>query len=244
MRHIQCLSGNMIKIIAAITMLIDHIGVVLYPHVTLFRIIGRISFPLFAFMLAEGARYTKSRVRHILLLGGLALLCQVVFYIVSGLLIMSILVTFTISLALIYLMEAAKRVLLSQNARCRDRILLPLSFLIATFAAWLFCYFFTVDYGFVGCMVPLILSLPNTRGIENAPPTLVRLDTPLARIPLVCLCILIAALEFGSLQLFSALSLPFLLLYSGKRGRWRMKYFFYVFYPLHLVLLYGIALFL
>lgn len=244
MRHIRCLSGNTIKIIAAISMLIDHIGVVFCPNNMPLHAIGRIAFPLFAFMLAEGARYTKNKRRHILLLGGLALICQVVFYIATRGLMMSILVTFTISLALIYLMEIAKRVLLSENARRREKILWPLAFLFAAFAAWLFCYFFVVDYGFVGCMVPVILSIPNSRGIENAPPMLVRLDTLMARIPLSCLCILLVTLEFGTLQLFSSLALPFLLLYSGKRGRWRMKYFFYLFYPLHLVLLYGIALFL
>ena len=243
-RNIRCLSGNAIKIIAAICMLFDHIGVVLYPNDNILRIIGRIAFPLFAFMLAEGARYTKNRTRHLLFLGTLALICQVVFYIASRMLLMCIFVTFTISLGLIYLLDAAKRALLTEGTSRRVRFLWPLAFLLASLAAWLFCHYFEVDYGFVGCMVPVILSLPNTRGLEDPPPALVRLDTPLARVPLSCLGILLGALEYGAFQLFSAMSLPFLLLYSGKRGRWRMKYFFYLFYPLHLVLLYGIALFL
>ena len=38
--------------------------------------------------------------------------------------------------------------------------------------------------------------------------------------------------------------LPLLLAYSGKRGKWNLKYFFYIFYPVHLVILEGIALLL
>ena len=41
------LSGNMLKIIAAISMLIDHIGYMFFPDVIIFRIIGRLAFPIF-----------------------------------------------------------------------------------------------------------------------------------------------------------------------------------------------------
>ena len=240
MQRIRCLSGNTLKIIAAIAMLIDHIGVIFYPQNVPLRIIGRIAFPIFAFMLAEGARYTRNKRRHILMLGGLALTCQVVFTLATGSLLMSILVTFTFSLLLIYLLDAAKRAILSEDGRRTDRILLPLAFFLAAAAIFWFCRRFEVDYGFVGCMVPVILSIPNTRGLENAPPLLRRLDTVPARIPFSCLGILLVALEFGAFQFFSALALPFLLLYSGKRGNWHMKYFFYIFYPAHLVFLYGL----
>jgi hypothetical protein len=46
--------------------------------------------------------------------------------------------------------------------------------------------------------------------------------------------------EVGFVQKYSLLALVPLLLYSGKRGKLRMKYFFYIFYPLHLVVLEGI----
>ena len=47
-----------IQFIAALTMLIDHIGMVFFPSAIGFRAIGRLSFPLFAFGIAEGVRYT------------------------------------------------------------------------------------------------------------------------------------------------------------------------------------------
>ena len=48
-----------IQCVAALTMLIDHIGAVFFPAVMGFRAIGRLSFPLFAFGIAQGVAYTS-----------------------------------------------------------------------------------------------------------------------------------------------------------------------------------------
>ena len=55
--------------------------------------------------------------------------------------------------------------------------------------------------------------------------------------PMLGLGLLLLAWELGSIQFYALMALPLLMLYSGKRGKWNMKYFFYVFYPAHLVLL-------
>ena len=57
-------SNNVLKIIACITMLLDHMGFILFPQYPIFRIIGRIAFPIFAFLLAEGCYYTKNKLRQ------------------------------------------------------------------------------------------------------------------------------------------------------------------------------------
>ena len=57
------LSGNQLKIIAAISMTVDHLGFILFPSLIILRIIGRIAFPIFAYMIAEGCRYTKNEKR-------------------------------------------------------------------------------------------------------------------------------------------------------------------------------------
>ena len=47
------LTGNQLKLIAAVAMLLDHAGILLFPHVRLFRILGRLAYPVFAYMIAE-----------------------------------------------------------------------------------------------------------------------------------------------------------------------------------------------
>ena len=58
------LSGNQLKIIAMLTMLVDHIGVQLFPECIILRIIGRLSLPIFAYMIAEGCLHTRNRPKY------------------------------------------------------------------------------------------------------------------------------------------------------------------------------------
>ncbi len=71
------MTGFHLKLIALTTMFIDHIGAVFFPQVTLLRVIGRISFPLYAFLIAEGCRYTRNRGRYALGLGVFALISEI-----------------------------------------------------------------------------------------------------------------------------------------------------------------------
>ena len=92
MKRIAVLNSTALKIIAAITMLVDHLGVIIFPQYVVFRVIGRISFPLYAFMIAEGCRYTRNRLRHFLIIFGLGSLFQLVFWLVTRVEYMGILI--------------------------------------------------------------------------------------------------------------------------------------------------------
>ena len=59
------LTNNQLKIIAMISRVLDHIGLVFFPKVVLFRFLGRISFPIYAYMIAEGCAHTKNRKRYL-----------------------------------------------------------------------------------------------------------------------------------------------------------------------------------
>ena len=73
------ISSGALKVIAAGSMIIDHIGFALFPKITILRIIGRISFPIYCFLLAESARYTGNIRRFLFKLGIFALISEIPF---------------------------------------------------------------------------------------------------------------------------------------------------------------------
>ena len=70
------LSTFQLKWIAIITMLIDHIGAVLFPYELGYRIIGRIAFPIFCFLIVEGFSHTRDVRRYMVRLGIFALISE------------------------------------------------------------------------------------------------------------------------------------------------------------------------
>lgn len=58
------ISQDALKILACATMLIDHIGAIFCPELGWMRLVGRISFPIYTFLLSEGVHYTRSPVKY------------------------------------------------------------------------------------------------------------------------------------------------------------------------------------
>ena len=73
------LSAMTLKYIAMATMLVDHMGYVLFPWILWLRCVGRIAFPIFAFQIAEGCIRTHDRRRYALRLLLFAVLTEVPF---------------------------------------------------------------------------------------------------------------------------------------------------------------------
>ena len=219
----KILSGNHLKLIAAATMFLDHMGLMLFPGNLWFRIIGRLALPIYAYMIAEGCKYTRNRGKYFGMVFGLAVLCQTVYFFFAGDTYLSILFTLSLAILTIFALQRYKTAPTTGNA---------LVFSLAVAAVWLLNRIFTIDYGFWGCMLPVFAALPHNTGY----------DQPSVSTAFLGLGLTLLALDTGSIQWFSLLALPLLLLYSGKRGKYRMKYFFYIFYPAHLVVLEGIAM--
>lgn len=215
------LTGNQLKLIALITMTVDHIGMLLLPRLMILRIIGRIAMPLYAYMIAEGCRYTHDRRRYFLRLAGLALVCQIVYYFADRSLYQCILVTFSMSVLCIRAVDTARR---------KGGVFWMLA-AAALLGAWAVCELlpvkisgFGVDYGFFGVLLPVILYYFGKKGIVPG--------------------MLLLCLSIGELQWWALAAVPLMLLYNGQRGSRSLGWVFYLYYPLHLAVLYGVALLL
>lgn len=222
-------TNNQLKIIAMLTMTVDHVGAILLPQVTWLRLIGRLAFPIYAFMIAEGCRHTRSLPRYLATLGALAGVCQGVYFFAMGSLHQSILVTFTLSVGLCMLVKLA-----AEKRSFWTRLALGGAvvgvFWITQLLPGLLSYTdFSVDYGFFGVMLPVCVYWAGTKT---------------ARLAVAGLVLGAMALTMWPGQWASLLALPLLALYNGHRGKLRLKWLFYFYYPLHLVILQGLSLIL
>ena len=236
------LSASTLKIIGCIFMVIDHIGVILLPDLLILRQIGRLSYPFFAYFLAEGCRYTRNKRKRFLLVLGLAILCETVYYIMSGEPDGGILVNFCLSILLIYQVQACKK------AMARGKWWAVILWLLLFAASVAGVYYFVhevlyVDYGFWGILIPVWAVLPDYREGE-APEFFKHLGGLWWKLLFFSTGLLILCISrglFENIQSLSLLALPLLALYNGTPGRKGLKYGFYIFYPTHLVVLWGIA---
>lgn len=78
------LTNYAIKLLAAATMLIDHIGVVFFPDAIGLRIVGRLSFPLFIWLLVQGETHTRDIWRYGLRLTALSIVTQPIYQLTFG----------------------------------------------------------------------------------------------------------------------------------------------------------------
>ena len=227
----QFLSGNMLKILALIAMTCDHVGLYLMDNNLIMRIIGRISLPIFAYMIAEGCTYTKNKLKYLTLTAGVGLICQIAYWVTMQSLYMCIMVTFSLSIIMIYALDFA----------LKKRKLLPILLACLTFCAIFFLsnilprfvskeYGYHISYGIVGIMLPVLIYVGQTR-------TQKLLGTAIG-------LFIMAIKNAGFVQWYALLALLPLSLYSGKRGKTKMKYLFYIYYPLHLVIIYALSWFL
>lgn len=212
------LSGNQLKLIAMVCMTVDHVGLMLLPQCTLLRIIGRLAFPIYAYMIAEGCRYTRSMGRYLSMLLLTAAVCQTVYFCAMGSVYLCIMVTFSISVSLIWLLKLAQT-----QKRFWVWLLLAIAVYLTFFVAEILPALavgsgFGIDYGFIGILLPVAVYLfPDRKG------------------QLLCMTTGLALLsgDWG-VQWWSLLAVPLLALYNGQRGKWKLKWLFYLYYPAHL----------
>ena len=232
------LSGSTLKLIAIVTMFIDHIGAVIVERMlyvtgntgnltyeqmkmldAVLRSIGRIGFPLFCFLLVEGFMHTHNIKKYALRLLIFAFVSELPFNLAfTGRLFYTGYqnVFFTLFIGLITMwghqtIEAKQQ--LNKAVKISLCIIIPV-------AGILLAELLKTDYAGIGvaCIMVLYFCRKNRK-----------------------LQIIAGAVAF-LWELPASLSFVPAALYNGRRG-WKMKYFFYIFYPAHLLVLYLIAYF-
>lgn len=217
------LNGNQLKLIALVSMTIDHIGVQLLPHVTILRIIGRLALPIFAYMIAQGCRYTRNKGRYLLQLFAVGFVCQVVYFFAMGSLYQCIFVTFSLSVCGIYLLEFAKKQKIMFCGFLCSVSLAVIYFLTDILPLLLPGTDFRIDYGFAGVLLPVLIYLGKNQKQQ---------------LLMTLIGVVLLALQLGGIQWIALAAVPLLALYDGTRGKAKLKYLFYIYYPAHLVALY------
>ena len=241
------LSAAALKYFAALCMLADHMGLV-FPTLlsqlglpawadALPRLVGRLAFPIFAYFVAEGCRRTRFFSRYLLRLFLFALLSQVPFTLATGIVGGNVILTFFLAAGSVWGFERA-----AQAGRGPAAASLPL------LAACVLALAANCDYGFPGVLLVFALYLCG----EDRKKLLACLGAGVALIYLVydpltgVLSLpwlsrslvggyLAAALPLQGLYcLYALLSLVPLGFYRGQHGI-QSKWFFYVFYPAHLL---------
>jgi len=237
-----------LKIIAVVAMLIDHMGAVVPEMfgfepfgVNIFRVIGRLAFPLFVVLLAEGFRHTKSPGKFVMRLGIFALISEIPFDLalrteVNFLANTNIFYTLFLGGAAIFLYKKARNSQLSTlnsqlstlNSQLSTLIALPFmlaAFLLSTDYGATGVAFIFAMYAIPGKALRLAVMAGFCVWLHNFTVQLIFIYGP-AAMPLLFTAMIPATLA----------TVPIFALYNGNRGR-SAKWFFYAFYPVHLGIL-------
>lgn len=222
------LTNNQLKIIAMVSMLFDHVGKELLPQYPILQIIGRLAFPIFAYMIAEGCFYTKNKIKYFLTIFILGTGCQIVYTVAEHSFYQNVLITFSLSIALIFSLENFRIKRKKLSGIILFFTVLIVSILTIVLPLSLEEYGFQIDYGIYGVLLPVAVFYGKEKRQK-----LVYTTGVLA---------LLAHSFGGGIQWFSLLSVPILALYNQKRGKYNIKPLFYIFYPAHLIVIYLISL--
>ncbi len=220
--------------IAVVTMVIDHIGLFFFPEHIFLRYIGRLAFPLFAWLIANGAYHTHNIHAYLWRLLGLAFLAQIPFTLANqqvGSPINYTNVVFTLFLGLLAIMFIKKN--------CNKWL-----GLVAILASCFISIVIFSDYGAAGVLSVVafylfynnkLLTVISQIMIIGVMPRIIYFLETYTHTPLK---------DFymdSQMEIYGLLALVFILLYNNKQGI-KAKYLFYVFYPLQYIVIYCINL--
>lgn len=222
----RAVSSFLLRLLALAFMGIDHMGLALFPAVPAFRLVGRMAFPMYCFLLAQGYRHTRdvrAYARRLLLL---ALISEVPF----DLLIFGRVFSAAEQNALFSLLLGLAALALADRLRGRPLLLICAELLLCMIAMAL-----RVSYGWLGIALCLCFA-ERRRGMAFL--------SAAAALLLYTLSLLCSGVElhWALLSLCALGALPILMLYNGKPGPRLplLRFLFYAAYPLHLAVLFAL----
>lgn len=244
------ISQEGLKLIACLTMLIDHVGYeIIYPIYTsisaasaadfpevklvyilylLCRCIGRISFPIFAFLLVEGIHHTRDRKKYAKRLAIGAILAEIPYNLVvygdiSGPK-QSIMATLLVGFLAVHYMGKCRSI------TWKPLVLLPFAVLAEVFQ---------VDYGWEGIVLIALFELSR----EMYSPNLIRIGGMIVLFHYMSSRILRLGNFTMPMQVLGVLSMLFIAYYDGRKltHSKTVQWGFYLFYPVHLLILWVIG---
>lgn len=230
------MSGYTLKLIAIFSMLIDHMTAVLvpmdHPFYLIGRIIGRLAFPIFCFLIVEGLYHTKNIKKYLLRLLIFAFISEIPFDLAfyepslnnDHIYHQNIYFTLFIGLLVIAIIHNLDKYF--KEKALQGNLIQVVFNLLVLFIGCLLAYFINTDYSFVGVL--MIWAFYNFK-----------YDSTKLLISLILLNSL-----YGFTQMLAVLSLFLIKTYNGKRGPQINKFIYYGFYPTHLLFLYLVKSFL
>ncbi|PKM67931.1 MAG: hypothetical protein CVU95_04605 [Firmicutes bacterium HGW-Firmicutes-2] len=206
------MSNSSLKLIACLTMLIDHIGAILYPDISFLRMIGRLSFPIFAFLIVEGFHHTQNIKKYSIRLAIFALVSEVPYDLAFRGNVLDFYrqnIFFTLFLGLMCLW-------LYKRYKTNNQVV----GLLAVCIIGIISVLLKTDYSIYGIGMIFAFDFFRDRRI------------------LACGAASVVNFMMGSgIQGLAILAMPIIFAYNGKKGI-NLKYLFYGFYPVHLIILY------
>lgn len=228
----KALNSNQIKMIAIIAMTIDHLTWVFFPgtsavwYVFMLHIIGRLTAPIMWFFIAEGCFYTRDIKKYIGRLFLFAVLSHFAYDFAFGIPFVPLSTgifnqtSVMWSLAWAVLLIAVCR---KDSVSHWKKILLIIAGCVISFPS---------DWSSIAVMCPFFL-YEHRGNFRKQAWDIVIWTTVYAIVYFLFLDRL-----YGVLQMFTFVTIPILANYNGERGKWKgMKWFFYVYYPAHLILI-------
>lgn len=220
-----------LKLIACIAMLIDHATAIFvrdWPIYLIGRGIGRIAFPIFCFLIVEGYFHTSNVKKYLLRLGIFALISEIPFdYALWDAAFMKTFYSYQNVFFTLFLGLLTITIYDYISKKYKGQF-------------WILNFFAVITIVIGGALSVLIKSDYDVRGILMI---LVFYIFHWNKKAMAIAYILLIGFLFGGLSILTIFALPFIWFYNGERGP-KVKYAFYAFYPVHLLVLGFIARYL